>query len=146
MTRVSFYVHVADRMGLLHVLLSRKILPRGMGAYIAAEDSREAGRLDDYLWTADPGDFIPHARAEDEAAADSPVVVGVGGPDSGCSAEVLVWWRESPPSGFGRFSDLIEVAGISPPEVRSARARFRHYREHGYPINVHEMGAGGGKK
>ncbi|MBE8158960.1 MAG: DNA polymerase III subunit chi [Betaproteobacteria bacterium] len=140
MTQVSFYVYVADRLRLLHGLLSRKILPRGWRTYVAAADDAEAGRVDDYLWTARPGDFLPHARAEDEAASDSPVVIGAGEPDAAFAADALVWWQPSPPSSFGRFGNLIEIAENRAGETAAARVRCRYYQEHGYPINIHKMG------
>ena len=140
MTQVSFYVYVADRLRLLHGLLSSKILPRGWRTYVAAGSEKEAEQVDNYLWTARPGDFLPHARAEDAAAPDSPVVIGAGEPDGGFAADALVWWQPSPPSSFGRFGNLIEIAGNTAGEMQAARARYQYYQEHGYPINIHKMG------
>ncbi|MGI9307537.1 MAG: DNA polymerase III subunit chi [Gammaproteobacteria bacterium] len=140
MTQIVFYVYVADRMRLLHGVLSRKVLPRGWRAYIAAADEAEAERVDNYLWTAQPGDFLPHARAEDDAAEDSPAVVGIGEPPGGFHADVLIWWQPKPPSSFGRFKTLIEIAENRAREMQEARARYQHYQEHGYQINLHKMG------
>lgn len=145
MTQVRMYVRVADRLRLLYQLLSRKILPRGMRAFIFVPDEAEAARVDEYLWTASAAEFLPHARAESEAAADSPAVVATSEPaaDWDCGGVLVFWGAEAPPF-FGRFETLADITENRPAEMRAARARYKFYQAHGYPIDLHEMDKSGG--
>lgn len=139
MTQVKMYVKVADRLRLLYYLLSRKILPRGMRAFVLADDDAEAERVDAYLWTAAPGGFLPHARAESEAAADSPIIVGVGTPPIDFHPGLLVSWRASAPPFFGSFAHLADISANTPSELRAARERYKFYADQGYPLDCHDM-------
>ena len=38
------------------------------------------------------------------------------------------------PSFCGRFERVIEVIGTTEEEVRDGRARYRYYRDRGYPL------------
>ena len=140
MTQVLLYVDVAERWRFLYGLLSRKVLARGWRTLIAAADEAEAERADRYLWTAEAGGFLPHARMEEQAAADSPVVIGVGTPAADFHADALVWWQPQPPAFFGRFAHLIEIVQNVPHEKEAARRRYQFYKSHGYPINLYRMG------
>ncbi len=138
------YVRAADRLRLLYHLLSRKILPRGMRAFIFVPDEAEAERVDNYLWTASAAEFLPHARAESDAAADSPAVVATAEPppDWDCGGVLVSWGAEAPPF-FGRFETLADITGNRPQEMRAARLRYKFYEAHGYPIDLHEMDKNG---
>lgn len=140
MTQVIFYVYVAARLPFLHGLLSRKLLPRNLRIHIAAKNEAEAVEIDRYLWTAVAGDFLPHARAEEEAAAESPIIIGIGEPPSDCNADTLVWWQPSPPSNFGQFKYLVEISENGAQQNKAARARYKFYQEHGYNIDLHKIG------
>lgn len=140
MTKIIVYVKVTDRWRHLYGLLTRKILPRGWRAYIAAADEAEAEKIDRYLWTAAPGEFLPHARAEDEAAAETPAIVGVGEPAADFRADALIWWQSPVPEFLGRFGCLIDIAEDRPAQLQAARERYRFYVSHGYAVDVHDMG------
>lgn len=60
---------------LLARLLRRRVLAAGERAVVAAADAAAAADLDRYLWTWAQGEFLPHCLAEDEAAAQTPVVI-----------------------------------------------------------------------
>ena len=139
MTRVALYVRVSDKLRLLYMLLSRRIVPRGMRTFILAADDEEAEKVDRYLWTAAAGEFLPHARAESEAAADSPAVVGTSEPAADFHADNLVSWGAETPPFFGRFSCLVDIAENRPRDIEAARVRYKFYQEHGYPIDLHNM-------
>jgi DNA polymerase III subunit chi len=55
--------------------------------------------------------------------------------------EILVHLGEGEAPLFATFSRLIEVVSQDPNDRDLARARVKHYRERGYPINMHDMGA-----
>ena len=144
MTQVRMYVGVADRLALLYRLLSRKILPRGMRAFVFIQDDKEAEQADRYLWTAFPGEFLPHARSESEAAAESPILLGGGEPAAEFYEGVLISWSAEAPPFFGRFESMADIAENRPQEMQAARARYQFYQAHGYPIDLHQMNRSGG--
>lgn len=133
------YVKAADRLRLLYHLLSRKVVPRGMRAFVLADNDADAERVDAYLWTAAPGEFLPHSRAEHEAATESPVVVGAGIPAAEFHDGLLVSWRETAPSFFGSFAQFVDISGNTAPEIHAARERYKFYAEQGYPLDFHNM-------
>lgn len=140
MTTIMLYIDVAERWHFLYRFLLRKVLTRGLRTLIATANEGEAERTDRYLWTAEAGGFLPHARIEDEAAVDSPVVIGIGEPAADFQADVLVWWQPEPPSFLGRFGHLIEIVQNQPHEKEAARKRYKFYKSHGYPVNLHIIG------
>ena len=139
MTRVKMYVKAADRLRLLYRLLSRKVVPRGIRAFVLAADEAEAERVDNYLWIAVAGEFLPHARADSEAAAESPVVIGVAEPAAAFHSGLLVSWRETVPPFFGSFAHFADISANTPQETQAARARYKFYAEQGYPLDFHDM-------
>lgn len=139
MTRIKMYINVADRLRLLYSLLSRHILPRGMRAFVFVGSEEEAAQVDRYLWTAVPGEFLPHARAESEAAADSPAVVGTGEPEAAFHNGVLVSWAAEAPPFFGRFDSLVDIVHHRPQDTQAARVRYQWYQSHGYEIDINNM-------
>ncbi len=48
-----------------------------------------------------------------------------------------------PPSYFSRFERLIEVVTGDEDDRASGRARWRFYRDRGYPIQTHDLAAAG---
>ena len=144
MTQVRMYVGVADRLALLYKLLSRQILPRGLRAFIHTADDAEAERVDKYLWTAVPGEFLPHARFGTEAAAETPAVIGANEPPEEFYGGILLSWSADAPPFFGRFEMLADITEDRPATMRAARARYKMYQAHGYPIDLHKMGRNGG--
>jgi len=45
------------------------------------------------------------------------------------------------PSMFSRFQRLVEIVGTDADDREDARARFRFYRDRGYEIRTHQLGA-----
>ncbi|HEV7392095.1 MAG TPA: DNA polymerase III subunit chi, partial [Burkholderiales bacterium] len=55
--------------------------------------------------------------------------------------QVLLNLREEWPPYFGRFERLIEIVSVDPEDRRSARDRYKFYRDRGYDIRTHDLGA-----
>ena len=47
--------------------------------------------------------------------------------------------RSNVPEFFTRFERIAEIVGGDEPSRQAARARFKFYRERGYPIETHEL-------
>ena len=138
MTKIYMYIDIADRRNFLLGFLVKKILPRQQRVLVAVADDQEAQELDDYLWTANPNNFVPHVRLEDEeAAADTPIIITADAPPDNFCANTLISWCDEAPPFFARFDVLIDL--VSTPAKNAGRARYRFYRERGYEIITHSL-------
>jgi len=136
MTRIDFHFNTPDKLAYACRLV-RKILRSGERSVVFA-DSDTIGRLDQALWTFSELDFIPHVRAGDPLAAQTPVVL--------CSDavepphwDVLVNLAGVTPPFFSRFARLIELVGAQPDDRTQARERWRFYKDRGYPLESHDL-------
>jgi DNA polymerase-3 subunit chi len=134
-TRVDFYIVEGDddRLGIA-CRLAQKAYDAGQKVHVHTGDAAQTQRLDDLLWTFRQQSFVPHARAGTPEADGSPVVIDHGdAPDA--PYQLLFNLAADVPPFFSRFERVIEVIGRDPDEVRQGRARYRFYRERGYPLS-----------
>jgi len=139
MTRIDFHVNAADKFG-YGCRLVRKIYRTGQRVVVCCEDPERLDAFDEALWTFSPQDFIPHVRADDPLAAETPVVLTV-------SADALPWHEllvnigSVTPAGFARFERLIELVGADDPDRGAGRERWKFYRDRGYPLESFDIAA-----
>ncbi|MDX1593789.1 MAG: DNA polymerase III subunit chi [Gammaproteobacteria bacterium] len=136
MTRVDFYIvgdGERDRLGIA-CRLAQKAYDAGQRVHVHATDAAQAERFDTLLWTFRQGSFVPHGLAGTPEAEAAPVVIGHDGePDE--PYQLLFNLADDVPPFFSRFERVIEVIGREADEVTSGRARYRYYRERGYPLS-----------
>lgn len=143
MTEVAFHFNAPDRLGYVCRLLRKAT---GAGARVVVTGGADSlGQLDAALWTFGALEFVPHCRADSDAAlvAHSPVVlaeVPAAAPPYG----VLVNLGDEVPAGFERFERLIEIVTASEADRSCARNRWRHYTDRGYSIARHDLADKGG--
>ncbi len=135
MTRVDFYIVERardDRLGIA-CRLAQKAYDAGQRAHLHVADASQAEQLDRLLWTFRQGSFIPHAVAGTPEAETAPLVIDHAGEPTE-PYQLLFNLADDVPSFCGRFERVIEVIGPSEQEVRDGRARYRYYRDRGYPL------------
>lgn len=141
MTQIDFYTHVDNKLQTACVLTA-KALARNMKVVIYAPDRATGAHIDNLLWSHPPIGFMPHCRATDPLAAETPIIIAheaaLG--DSLPHDELLLNLHPEQPSFFSRFTRLIEIVGHDEADKQQARARWRHYRDHGYEIRTHQLG------
>lgn len=137
MTKINFYVNVADRQALLPRLL-KKALGEGRPLLVHCADAVSARQLDQWLWTYEELAFLPHCLADDALAPSTPIQITW--PDGAVPHhELLLNLAPGHPPFFSRFDKLLEIVA-SDDESRSAgRERFRFYRERGYALETFDM-------
>jgi DNA polymerase-3 subunit chi len=144
MTEVAFHTGVADKLGYACRLL-RKAWRQGARAVVTG-DPAALTRLDQLLWTFDPGEFIPHARLRAGQAPDpvlSPTPIWLAEDAAGApEAPVLVNLGPQGAAGFERFARMIELVSADEAERQAARGRWRQYEAAGHKV-VHHAQAGG---
>ncbi|MHB8427383.1 MAG: DNA polymerase III subunit chi [Acidiferrobacterales bacterium] len=145
MTHIDFYVAQDADSGNPDLLVCRfaeKAFRRGHETYILTADPEQSARLDELLWTFNPGSFVPHRLStEGHESAEVPhpaVLIGHEEPPTDCH-DILVSLRPEVPGCFSRFQRVAEFVGTTEGEKQQARARFRFYRDRGYPLVNHTI-------
>jgi DNA polymerase-3 subunit chi len=138
MTQIDFYTNATDKFRIACVIAT-KAFERGLRTLIYTPDAATSAKLDDMLWSTPALSFIPHCRAGDELAATTPIVIDHRGEDTTHDDVLLNLCTERPPF-FSRFQRLVEIVGLDDEDKAAARARYRFYRERGYPLDTHDTG------
>lgn len=140
MTQISFFHGARDRLQAVAAWLARAGSDgRQVLVYMPAGDASE--QLDRLLWTHPPTGFVPHCRASDPMAAETPILLAAeldNPPHDDC---LLNLSNEVPP-GFSRFQQLIEIISVEDDDRLPGRERFRFYRERGYPLENRDISGG----
>ncbi len=143
MTNISFHFNVANT---LHYAcrLVKKAWSQGTPVLVVGEaDWLEA--LDAELWTFSNVDFIPHSfvGVDADEVSDEVVTVWLANSDqinteAEAHAGFLIHCGNSMPAGFERFDRLIELVPQDEAAKASARERWTHYKQRGYPLAHHD--------
>lgn len=139
MTRIDFYTKVDNKLRFAGKLCA-KALAQKLRVNVYAPDKALAERFDRLLWTDNALSFIPHCRAEDPLAAETPVLIHTQEGDL-LDHALLINLDHAWPPFFSRFERVIEIVGTEPEDAAAARDRFRFYRDRGYAMQTHDMSA-----
>lgn len=137
MTLIDFYSGSNDK---LHTAcrLSAKVIQQNLKITIYVPDAEIADRLDNLLWTFSSTAFIPHCRADDKLAFETPVTISQN--DEPLPHDnVLINLHDDHPPFFSRFLRLIEISGTTVEDTELGRARYRFYKDRGYEIRHHKL-------
>jgi DNA polymerase-3 subunit chi len=142
-TRVDFFLlEDAAQAERYACRLVEKVYLRGQRVHVHLASAPAAQDFDRLLWTFEQGSFIPHEAAGGEPG-DCPVLLGHDHePREGC--EVLVNLSGEVPPFFSRFERVAEVVGGDAEVMARGRERYRFYRDRGYDLHHHNVGAKGG--
>ena len=140
MTSIDFYFNATDRFEVA-CRLAGKALAQKKPMVIYAPDADVAHKIDHMLWTWSPISFVPHCRAGDGLAADTPVLIASDA-ESAPDCEVLMNLSATCPEFFARYARLLEIVSQDEDERKAGRTRYAWYRERGYSIRNHDLAAG----
>jgi DNA polymerase-3 subunit chi len=143
MSRVDFYVLESsddDSRRLFTCKLAEKAYRNGLKSFIRVADAQEAARLNDSLWTFRQGSFVPHALAEDQAAVECAVLIGIEDRPLPAGSALVINLCDSMPGNAGQIERIIEIVDAEPRRRRSARERYRYYKEIVSTLNTHNIG------
>lgn len=137
MTAIDFYFNAGDKLQVA-CRLAGKAVAQKKRLLVYASDPETAQRVDRMLWTWPAIGFVPHCAAHDPLAPDTPVLIASGTEvPEGC--EVLLNLGSECPPHFERFGRLLEIVSAQPEDRQAGRARYRFYRDRGYPIGDHDL-------
>lgn len=137
MTQIDFYTHVDDKLNTA-CRLSTKAYQQGLRMVVLCPDMQLAQQFDRLLWTATSIGFIPHCRARDALAVNTPVIIDHEGSEPP-HTDLLLNLRSEWPPLFSRFQRLIEIVSHNDDDRLAARERYKFYRDRGYEIRSHNL-------
>lgn len=106
--------------------LATRALGQGWRVMVRGTDPARLARLDTWLWTADPGGFLPHGLEGGPHDADQPVLIGRGAAANGARALMLLDGAEASDDearGMERLWLLFD--GADEAAVEAARGQWR---------------------
>jgi DNA polymerase-3 subunit chi len=137
-TRIDFYHYAEDKLRYA-CRLAATVAERDSRLVVFAPDERVCSAFDRLLWTFQSTRFVPHCRASDPIAAQTPVVLARSD-EALPHHDVLLNLGDDWPPFFASFERLLEIVGSDEEDKARARGRFVFYRKRGYEINVNAIG------
>lgn len=141
MTQVDFYILDKQASGDRYQLACRiaeKARRAGRRVLIHTPTAAESKHVDTLFWTMWEQSFIPHGLLGKDEPQINPIMIGDGSSDAE-EHEVLINLAAEVPMFFSRFERLIECVDHDNAVKAAGRERFRYYREHGYPLQTHNI-------
>jgi DNA polymerase-3 subunit chi len=137
MTQITFLHGALDRLQAVAAWLAQAGREgKQVLVYVPAAERGE--QLDRLLWTSPATGFIPHCRAGDKLATETPILLA-SDLDQPLHDECLLNLSDEVPPGFSRFQQLIEIVSADDGDKLPGRERFRFYRERGYPLEAKDI-------
>jgi DNA polymerase-3 subunit chi len=140
MTRIDFHTKVPDTIGYTCRLV-RLAANDGWQVVVACSDEAELARLDAALWTFSEQDFLPHVRAGDALAEETPIILAVREDEPLPHHRLLINLASVMPAHFARFERLLEVVSTEDGALTAGRERYAHYKQRGYPLKHYDRSA-----
>jgi DNA polymerase-3 subunit chi len=142
-TRVDFYVTETtaprDRLRTACRVVEKAYLA-GHTVLVWHTDIEELRELDELLWTFGDGSFVPHEAIGASGFASAPVLLtSAAVPTGGC--DVLVNLAADVPACVDSARRVAEFIDGDPDRRQAGRARFRTYKERGWPPATHNLRA-----
>ena len=147
MARIDFHSNVSDKLEYA-CRLTRKIwstTPEGepVRNIVMVGEKADLKKLNELLWAFSSTDFLPHCFIEEEAAAETPIVLTDDFASSALNdiphADVMIHlgmrMPVDVPALVARFPRIVEVVTVNEAERLAGRERFKAYRELGHELH-----------
>lgn len=136
-TDIRFYHLQNQPLDAVLPVILEKALERGHRVIVKGQDEKTVTSLNDHLWTYRPDKFLPHGTAKDGHAELQPVYLTTK-PENPNKADVLMLCdapediQDLPIETYTLCCDLFN--GNNDEALKSARARWKKYKEDGYNV------------
>jgi DNA polymerase III subunit chi len=143
MSRVDFYVlseETPDARLRCACRLAERAVEQGMRVYVQTAAAADAQRLDELLWTFNDRSFLPHEIFAGAPASHPLVMIMLGeatAPES--HRQLLVNLTDAVPEQPQAYERIAEIVDTDPERKRSARDRYKQYRERGCALESHNL-------
>jgi DNA polymerase-3 subunit chi len=103
-------------------------------------DQGDARRLDELLWTYNDRSFLPHEIFAAGEPSHARVMVLLGDASAPPShRQLVVNLTEGIPAGLEQYERVAEIVDVDPERKRTARERYKQYRERGCQLESHNV-------
>ena len=117
--------------------LAEENVEQGARVYLLTPSHGDAQRLDDLLWTYNDRSFLPHEIFTGAPAAHERVLIMLGEqPAPASHRDLLVNLTEFLPADLETYTRIAEIVDIDPERKRTARERYKQYRERGCALET----------
>jgi DNA polymerase-3 subunit chi len=141
--RVDFYVlseDAPDARLRWACRLAEQAAEQGSRVYLQTSDPGDARRLDELLWTYNDRSFLPHEIFSGGEPSHSRVLVLLGdAPPPPSHRQLVVNLTEAVPAGLEQYERVAEIVDVDPERKRTARERYKQYRERGCALESHNV-------
>ena len=141
MTKANFYLlkHDSEQARLtLACRLAEQQARQGQRICILTDSIEAAQEVDQLLWAYAPESFLPHALADDAAAAQVPVVISHGTEAPAGTTCILNLGSEAP-LNQPTLSAIAEFVLNDDESKARSRARWNLYKQLGYELQHHQL-------
>ncbi|AEK60737.1 DNA polymerase III subunit chi [Collimonas fungivorans] len=133
MTQIDFHTNISDKF-LYTCRLVRKARAAQRQIVILSSSAEDLATLDRALWTFSEHDFLPHVRAGDPLAAQTPVILAADEETGWPHHQILINLSGKAPQHFARFERMFEIISLADDDKAGGRDRYRFYQQRGYPL------------
>ncbi len=141
--RVEFYVlseDAPDARLRWACRLAEQAAEQGARVYVQTAGPADAQRLDDLLWTYNDRSFLPHEIFSGAPAAHARVMVLLGDAAAPPShRQLVVNLTDAIPAELEQYERVAEIVDVDPERKRTARERYKQYRERGCTLESHNV-------
>jgi DNA polymerase-3 subunit chi len=147
MARIDFHSNVSDKLEYA-CRLTRKIwsaTPEGepVRNIVMVGEKADLQKLNELLWSFSSVDFLPHCFIDDEAAAETPIILTDDFASAALNniphADVMIHLGMRMPADVpalvARFPRIVEVVTVNEAERLAGRERYKAYRELGHELH-----------
>jgi DNA polymerase-3 subunit chi len=141
--RVDFYVlseDAPDARLRWACRLAEQAAEQGSRVYLQTADPADAQRLDELLWTYNDRSFLPHEIFSGGQPSHARVMVLLGDAAPPPShRQLVVNLTEALPAAVEQYERVAEIVDVDPQRKRTARERYKQYRERGCTLESHNV-------
>ena len=147
MARIDFHSNVSDKLEYA-CRLTRKIWSatsegEPVRNIVMVGEQADLQKLNELLWSFSSVDFLPHCFIDDEAAAETPIVLTDDFASAALEniphADVMIHLGMRIPADVAvlvaRFPRIVEVVTVNEAERLAGRERYKAYRELGHELH-----------
>ena len=135
--QIDFYIVPEVDVYAFLARVTEKVYRLGRKIYIHAQPE-EALKIDELLWQAEPGSFIPHQLIGESALPPPPVQIGFESPNL-TTYDVLINVAVEVPNCFHAFQRIIEIVPQDDRIKEYTRNHYRFYHQQGLSIQSHNL-------
>lgn len=138
MTRIDFHFNTPHRLQYAYRVV-RKAYASGQPIVVYCNEADRLQQFDQLLWNYAPLDFLPHCYAHEKNASQTPILLTAAERTNLPYHQILLNLDDHWPPFFSEFERLIEVVSQEEQDRQQGRARYKFYKDRGYPLNHYDI-------